>query len=104
MGRRLRAMLDADGSVSRGRHNIKFFASPFLRTQQTVEGILDAFPQARMSPVRYDPRLRECEFGRRMCAPATAASRQATTYTLDSVLWIAAMLLATQATCKTQMK
>ncbi len=56
VGARLAAMIGSDETVS-------FYHSPFLRTRQTTEHIVQAFSPDRIVDIREDARLREQEHG-----------------------------------------
>jgi broad specificity phosphatase PhoE len=43
--------------------NLYCFVSPFLRTVQTLSGVLEAFPEEQIAGIREDSRLREQEWG-----------------------------------------
>eukprot|EP00898_Chlorokybus_atmophyticus_P000747 jgi/Chlat1/1673/Chrsp127S01912 len=59
-GRRIRAMIEADGEPN---FKVYFYASPYLRSLQTLRGLGAAFERNRIAGVREEPRLREQDFG-----------------------------------------
>ena len=64
-GRRLRSLLGRRGTCH-------FYYSPYMRTRQTLRGILRAF-RGRDVLISCEPRLRECDFGNFQDAPSMEA-------------------------------
>jgi broad specificity phosphatase PhoE len=58
-GEELRKVMEADGTP----YNVTFLCSPYLRSRETYEGIVRAFPADVLSGAYEDVQLREQDFG-----------------------------------------